>query len=76
VTPQEAIDRRLNKLENQFFARGVVIAISADGLTLTVDARGSTYLMPKLASYATPNINDAVEIAWPPGRPFVLGPLG
>lgn len=72
-TTEQAIDQRLAQMESQFFAVGVVTAIS--GAILTVSVRGSSIQCHKLASY-TPVLNDVVQLAWPPGRPFVLGKLG
>jgi hypothetical protein len=68
-----AIDQRLTQMQNSFFARGTVTAIN--GAEVTVTTRGGSLQMPKLATYV-PTVGDSVEIAWPPGRPYVLGVLG
>lgn len=73
MTLAQAIDERFADLEAKFFAVGTVTGIS--GSTVTVSVRGASLTMRKLASY-TPTVNDVVQIAWPPGRPFVLGKLG
>lgn len=67
------VDERFEQTSQQFFAVGTVTAISAPTVTVTV--RGASLVMHKLATYS-PTVGDVVQIAWPPGRPFVLGKLG
>lgn len=73
MRPEHAINKALGDLRASFFAIGTVTAIS--GATLTVTVRGGSLTMPKLASY-TAAVNDTVQVALAPGRPFVLGKLG
>lgn len=42
------------------------------GAKVVVVVSGVTHTLPRLAWY-TPTIGDVVQIAWPEGRPFVLG---
>lgn len=72
----QAIDQRLDQLVHGMWAVGTVTAISSDTPpVLTVDVNGATIDMYKLDSY-TATVGDVVQIAWPPGRPFVLGTIG
>lgn len=68
-----AIDERLTQLANSMWAVGTVTAIA--GPLLTVSVNGGSLQMNKLASY-TATVGDVVQIAFPPGRPFVLGKIG
>lgn len=45
------------------------------GSQVIVAVFGTSKTMNKISTY-TPTIGDTVQIAWPPGRPFVLGKLG
>lgn len=69
----QAIDERLTQLAQSMWAVGTVTAIT--GIQLTVSVNGSSLVLNKLASY-TATVGDVVQIAWPPGRPFVLGKIG
>lgn len=52
---------------------GTVTSIS--GTQVVVSVSGTTYTLPRLLSYTAPATGDVVQIAWPEGRPFVLGKI-
>lgn len=73
MKPQRAIRRLLEELLAGMWAVGTVTAVHTPLVTVTV--RGASLTLPKLASY-TPSVGDTVQIAWPPGRPYVVGKIG
>lgn len=73
MKPEAAVNKLINDAANGAWAVGIVTAISGSLLTVTV--RGTSLTLPKLASYSA-TLNDVVQIAWPPNRPFVLGKIG
>ena len=44
------------------------------GTKVVVTVSGTSYTLPRLSFYS-PTIGDTVQIAWPKGRPFVLGKI-
>ena len=44
------------------------------GTKVVVLVSGESHTLPRLNSYS-PTIGDTVQIAWPKGRPFVLGKI-
>lgn len=73
TTRAQAIDQRLQQQADSMWAVGTVTAIT--GTVLTVSMNGASLQLHKLASYS-PMVGDVVQIACPPGRPFVLGKIG
>lgn len=51
---------------------GTVTGTSGTKVAVSVD--GSSLIIPRLTSY-TPTVGDVVQIANPPGRPFVVGKI-
>lgn len=51
---------------------GTVTGTSGTKVVVTVS--GTSYTIPRLSSYSPVN-GDVVQIAWPEGRPFVLGKI-
>lgn len=47
---------------------------NTSGTQVVVTVYGVSRTLPRLASYS-PTIGDTVQIAWPKGRPFVLGKI-
>lgn len=47
---------------------------NTSGTQVVVTVFGASRTLPRLSQYS-PTIGDVVQIAWPPGRPFVLGKI-
>lgn len=45
-----------------------------NGTKVVVTVSGVSHTIPRLSTYS-PTIGDTVQIAWPKGRPFVLGKI-
>jgi hypothetical protein len=67
----KAVNQKVDQAISGMWAVGQVTVVSP----LTVTVNGASLVLPKLATYS-PAVNDVVQIAWPPGRPFVLGKIG